>query len=146
MRDSLLSDFVGPSFRRRWLSFGSLDGVSIMQYLTLSKVRQASGYATAGSLMVFVVMGLAIECSEAKPAPTNCNGYTLAIVLIAYGILTLIGVWLRYGGGLWSVVGCLSVGAAIACVALTVQVLMQDGALFSPVFADSITTVLWAVE
>ena len=108
-------------------------------------VRLVTAYIAGGTLILLGIIVSLAEFSKAKPFATHFLGHMLAAVLVAYGVLTCVMGWAKYGGGLWSFFGLLFVGAATLGCAFGAQAYMQHRELVSPGVFFSWIAALWGV-
>jgi len=109
------------------------------------KVRRITAYVFGSGLFCFGALGFLIQLGEGMPSSTHFAGYVLAVVLVACGVLTCIAVRLHYGGGLWSLLGLLSVAAGALRLVSIWQAEIQGRHLNSPVVSYSTIATLCGV-
>jgi hypothetical protein len=109
------------------------------------KLKRVAGYVTGGILIFLGIMGLLIESSKGKPSATHFYGYVLAAMFFVCGVLTCVGVWRCYAGGLWSFFGLLFIVAGIARLTSLSEALARGRHLISPGVFYSLTAVLFCM-
>jgi hypothetical protein len=116
-----------------------------MQTLRFDKMRRVCAYIAGGLFMALGIMGFIVEFIEGNASSSIIGGYLMAAVFVTWGTLLCLAVWLRYGGGVCSLVGVTLVALAIIRAGFLSDVHIRGRHLISPVTDFSLVALFWVV-
>ena len=81
-----------------------------MNHSKAHNIGRISAYIFGIALLLIGIVSFGIQIESGNTSPRPLLGYVLAVVFIICGALTCLATRLRYGGGLWSIMGLNFVG------------------------------------
>jgi hypothetical protein len=102
-------------------------------------------YIACALLILIGLLGVFVENRKGPPSATHFSPYILAAAFLLSGGITLVALRLRYGGGLWFLVGLAFVTLSFARGAFVIQIHFQGRRLIDPVTFLWTTAALWGI-